>query len=237
MPARVLIVPDKFKGSLTAGQAAGAMARGWRKARPEDPLDLLPMSDGGDGFGEVLSILLGARARKEATLDALHRPWRGTWWWQTRDKIAIVESANVVGLAMLPPKKFHPFQLDTFGLGKLLAAAAKAGAKKCITGIGGSSTNDGGFGLARSLGWRFLDRDGEELVEWWRLWELVEIRRPSRPLRLPLVVAVDVRNPLLGLKGCSRVYGPQKGLLPQDFAFAEKCLRRMAVCLQGAAWH
>src|SRR5208282_5534663 len=103
-----------------------------RKRRPQDDLELLPMSDGGDGFGEVLSTLLEAQARRQPTLDALHRPLRGTWWWQAKEKIAIVESANVIGLAMLPPKKFHPFQLDTFGLGKLLLAAAKAGARKCI---------------------------------------------------------------------------------------------------------
>jgi len=232
MPARVLIVPDKFKGSLTASQAACAMARGWRKTRPHDHLDLLPMSDGGDGFGEVLSILLEARARKLPTRDALHRPLRGTWWWQAKEKIAVVESANVIGLAMLPPKKFHPFQLDTFGLGKLLRTAAKAGAQKCIAGIGGSSTNDGGFGLARSLGWQFFDRAEKELLEWWQLSELAEVRRPPAALSLPLVVAVDVRNPLLGPKGCSRIYGPQKGLLPQDFAFAERCLGRLVACLK-----
>ncbi|MGO8699744.1 MAG: glycerate kinase [Limisphaerales bacterium] len=232
MPARVLIVPDKFKGSLTASQAAQAMARGWRKARPQDRLELLPMSDGGDGFGEVLSALLKARAREQPTLDALHRPLRGRWWWQPNEKTAVVESANVIGLAMLPPKKFHPFQLDTFGLGSLLLAAAKAGARKCIVGIGGSSTNDGGFGLARSLGWQFFDRAGKELIEWWQLSELAETRKPSTTLGLPIVVAVDVRNPLLGPKGCSRIYGPQKGLRPQDFAFAEKCLGRLAARLK-----
>jgi glycerate kinase len=232
MPAHVLIVPDKFKGSLTAAQAARAMARGWRKTRPQDNLELLPMSDGGDGFGEVLGLLLEARARRQPTLDARHRPLRARWWWQAKEKMAIVESANVVGLALLPPKKFHPFQLDTFGLGKLLLAAAKAGARKCIAGVGGSSTNDGGFGLARSLGWQFFDRPGKELREWWQLSELAELRQPPAALSLPLVVAVDVRNPLLGPKGCSRVYGPQKGLLAQDFAFAEKCLGRLAACLK-----
>jgi glycerate kinase len=151
-----------------------------------------------------------------------------TWWWQATKRTAIVESAKVIGVAMLPPKKFHPFQLDTFGLGKLLAAAAKAGARECIVGIGGSATNDGGFGLARSLGWKFLDRSGGELDEWWRLGGLADARKPAAALSLRTVVAVDVRNPLLGPAGCSRVYGPQKGLRPQDFAFAEKCLGRLA---------
>ena len=233
MPARVLIVPDKFKGSLTANEAASCIARGWLKARPGDFLDLLPMSDGGEGFGGILGALLGARTRKLATLDAAHRPARAVWWWQAGNRTAVVESANVIGLAMLPPKQFHPFQLDTFGLGKVLAAAARADARECVVGIGGSATNDGGFGMARALGWRFMDQAGVELAEWWRLAGLAGARAPARRLNLRVVAAVDVRNPLLGPDGCSAVFGPQKGLSPQDVAFAEKCLGRLASVLAG----
>jgi glycerate kinase len=133
---------------------------------------------------------------------------------------------------MLAGKGFHPFQLDTFGLGKVLRAAEKAGARECVIGIGGSATNDGGFGLARALGWEFFGRYGEELEEWWQLSELTEIRAPAAPLKPRLVVAVDVRNPLLGPAGCSRIYGPQKGLRPEDFDLTEKCLARLAAVLQ-----
>jgi glycerate kinase len=232
MSLRILIVPDKFKGSLTARQAAQAIARGWRKARPRDELDLLPMSDGGDGFGEVLSGLLGATRRSVATLNAAHRPLRCVWWWQAKTKTAILEAAKINGLAMLAGKGFHPFQLDTFGLGEVLRAAEKTGARECVIGIGGSATNDGGFGLARALGWEFFGRYGEELEEWWQLSDLTEIRAPSAPLKPRLVVAVDVRNPLLGPEGCSRIYGPQKGLRPDDFDLTEKCLARLAAVLQ-----
>jgi glycerate 2-kinase len=231
MALRILIVPDKFKGSLTARQAAHAIARGWRKARPKDVLDLLPMSDGGDGFGEVWSGLLGANRRSVLTLDAAHRPLRCVWWW-AKTKTAIIEAAKVNGLAMLAGKGFHPFQLDTFGLGKVLRAAEKAGARDGVIGIGGSATNDAGFGLARALGWKFFGRDGEALDQWWQLSQLSEIRAPAAPLRVRLVVAVDVRNPLLGPTGCSRVYGPQKGLRPIDFDLTEKCLARLAAALQ-----
>src|SRR5580658_1595116 len=168
MSCRILIVPDKFKGSLTARQAANAIARGWRKARPKDFLELLPMSDGGDGFGEVLSGLLGASRRSVMTLDAAHRPLRCVWGW-AKTQTAIIESAKVNGLAMLAGKGFHPFQLDTFGLGKVLRAAWSAGARECVMGVGGSGTNDGGFGLARALGWRFFSGAGLELEEWWQL--------------------------------------------------------------------
>ncbi len=232
MSIRILIVPDKFKGSLTARQAAEAMARGWRKARPKDSFDLLPMSDGGDGFGEVLSGLLGASRRSLMTMNAAHRPLRSAWWWRAKTKTAIIEAAKVNGLAMLAGKGFHPFQLDTFGLGKVLQAAQKAGARDGVVGIGGSATNDGGFGLARALGWTFFGHYGEELEEWWQLSELTEIRAPSAPLKLRLVVAVDVRNPLLGPSGCSRIYGPQKGLRQEDFDLVEKGLARMASVLR-----
>jgi glycerate kinase len=227
---RVLVVPDKFKGSLTAHQAARAIARGWCLARPGDSLELLPMSDGGDGFGEVLSGLLGARRRSVLTVDAARRPRRAIWWWHSAAKMAIVESANVVGLALMPPKKFHPFNLDTWGLGKILKAAARAAPRQCLVGIGGSATNDGGFGVARALGWQFLDTAGNELDQWPRLRDLAQIRPPLTPLKLRVTVAVDVRNPLLGPQGCSRVYGPQKGL--HEFELAEKCLGRMASVLK-----
>ena len=149
MPLKVLIIPDKFKGTLTAREAAETIARGWRKIRPEDTLELLPMSDGGDGFGEVMGKLINARIQTTPTVDAAHRPCQSQWWWEPKTKTAIIESARVIGLAMLPPGKFHPFALDTFGLGKVIQAAARKGAKRCLVGIGGSATNDGGFGMAR----------------------------------------------------------------------------------------
>ncbi len=115
MPLRVLIIPDKFKGTLTSQAAAAAIARGWRRARAKDALDLLPMSDGGDGFGEVTSALLRAQVQRVKTVDAAGCPCMARWWWEPRTRTAIIESAAVIGLAMLPPGRFHPFQLDTRG--------------------------------------------------------------------------------------------------------------------------
>lgn len=240
MPLRVLILPDKFKGTLTAMQAAAAVARGWRRARPRDRLDLLPMSDGGDGFGEILSDLIGATAQPLTSVDAAHRSCRVRWWWERRSRTAIVESAKVIGLAMLPPGRYHPFELDTFGLGKVLLAAVKRGCRRLIVGVGGSATNDGGFGLARALGWRFLDEHRHEIERWTDLRRLQLVVAPQgrrtisgSPLRQTSVtVAVDVRNRLLGKHGCARVYGPQKGLRPEDWPLAEACLRRLALVVK-----
>src|SRR5208283_2397607 len=138
MGMRVLIAPDKFKGTLTADEACRAIACGWHNARPEDKLVLLPISDGGDGFGEAFSGLLHATVRKITTVDAAHRVIHSEWWWKAESRTAIIESANIIGMAMLPAGRFHPFQLDTFGVGKVLRAAEKAGAKHCVVGIGGS---------------------------------------------------------------------------------------------------
>ena len=229
MPRRVLIIPDKFKGTLTAAAAAQAIARGWRRARSGDSLDLLPMSDGGDGFGEVTSTLLKAKIQRVRGVDAAHRPCVVRWWWEPRTRTAIIESAAVIGLAMLPSNRFHAFQLDTLGLGAVVRAAAKRGAQRCLMGLGGSATNDGGFGLARALGWDFFNRKGELIERWTDLRQLERIRAPKRRRWFDaLVVASDVQNPLLGRRGATRVYGPQKGLRPRDFALAESCLGRLA---------
>lgn len=230
----VLIIPDKFKGTLTAPEAAEAIARGWRKSRPEDVLDLLPMSDGGDGFGEVMCSLLRAKPRTVQTVDAAHRPCKATWWWASKTKTAIIESANVIGLAMLPTGKFHPVELDTYGLGAVLEAAQDADADEILIGIGGSATNDGGFGLALRLGWRFYDEHGQMIEKWPRLSALARIHPPDRPrIKAKVTVAVDVQNPLLGPRGATRIYGPQKGIRPHDVSGAESCLGVLAKVMQA----
>jgi len=231
MPLKILIAPDKFKGTLTAQQAAEAIARGWRGARPQDELELLPMSDGGDGFGEIISDLLGAAPQMVKTVDAAHRALEAVWWWHEGSRTAIVESANVIGLAMLPRGKYHPFELDTYGLGAALRAAAERGAKRCLVGIGGSATNDGGFGLARALGWQFFNTHEKDITRWTELHGLAAVRPPEcTRLFEELTVAVDVQNPLLGPSGCSRIYGPQKGL--KELEFAERCLGQLAAVLE-----
>jgi glycerate 2-kinase len=238
MALRVLIIPDKFKGTLTAAAAAEAIARGWRKARPADSLSLLPMSDGGDGFGEVIGALLKARLQSVKAVDAAHRSCMAKWWWEPRSRTAIIESAAVIGLAMLPPKRFHPFELDTAGLGAVVRAAAKHGARRCLMGIGGSATNDGGFGLARALGWEFLDGRGHPIEEWTGLGRLDRIRAPRRRRWFEsLIVATDVRNRLLGHQGATQVYGPQKGMRPQDFKLAEQFLGRLARIVKEQLGH
>jgi len=230
---RVLIVPDKFKGTLTAGRAAEAIARGWQRARRQDKVRLVPMSDGGDGFGEVMGRLLAAEPKKARTSDAAGRPCTARWWWHAKSGTAIIDSAAVIGLARLLPGRFHPFELDTFGLGKVVEAAFRQGARRCVVGVGGSATNDGGFGLARALRWTFLDAKGNSIKRWPDLASLVSVHTPLRKSPAgSVIVAVDVQNRLLGSRGCSRIYGPQKGLKPHQFAIAERALSRLAAVMK-----
>lgn len=224
---KVLIIPDKFKGTLTARQAGEAIAAGWSSVREEDHLEILPMSDGGEGFGEVIGGMMGAQEIKVNTVDAAHRPREASIWWDAKTQTAIIEAAQSNGLALLPPGKFHPFELDTFGVGELYKAAVAQGAKKIIVGIGGSATNDGGFGFARALGWRFFDKQDTEITTWTDLTRLHHFQRPDLRL-LKTIVAVDVQNPLMGPNGASRIYGPQKGLREEDMNKAEKCLEELA---------
>src|ERR1035437_7088449 len=197
---RVLIVPDKFKGTLTAQEAAEAMARGWQSGRGGDALELLPMSDGGDGFGVVLSRLLGAGMRTTKTVDAAHRPLTAEWWWEPKTATAIFEAARINGLAQLPRGKYHPFELDTFGLGAV-----------------------------RAMGWKFFNAHPAPLDRWTDLHPLSLIKIPPLDHCFEdFSVAVDVNNPLLGPNGCTRVYGPQRGLVEADFDFAERCLGALA---------
>lgn len=233
MAMRVLIVPDKFKGTLTANQVAEAIAEGWKQARPADSIELFPMTDGGDGFGTLLSQRLQAESRLVRTVDAAGQPCDAEWWWAAGRRVAIVEAAQANGLARLPKGRWHPFDLDTSGLAPLLRAAESAGAEKCLVGIGGSATNDGGFGMARALGWKFWDAAGQPILQWTQLERLERVERPASPLRIPdLKVAVDVSNPLLGPQGCSRIYGPQKGLKPEDMPRAEAPLAALAAVIE-----
>ena len=234
MSLRILIVPDKFKGTLTAPQAAAAIAKGWSDVRPGDRLEELPMADGGDGFGEVMGHLLGAQRQTCVTVDSAGRPRAAEWWFEPGSCIAVVETAQVNGLALLPAGEYHPFQLDTFGIGAVLQDAKRAGARHVYVGIGGSATNDGGFGLARSLGWSFWDGSGTELRGWTELDQLARVKAPLQRLSFDdLTIAVDVANPLLGANGASRVYGPQKGLGDADILKAEACLRRLARVIEA----
>ena len=225
---RVLIAPDKFAGTLSAVEAAEAIAAGWRRAAPDDELDLVPMADGGPGFVDVLYTSLGG--------DLLAVTVRGPYGEQVpgsvllNDGSAYVESAQACGLHLTPKADREPERAATYGVGELLTAAIEAGAHTVYVGLGGSATNDGGAGLLAALGATCTPEgaleQGSEGLSSLESVDLTEARRRTEGVRL--VVASDVDNPLLGLIGATNVYGPQKGVPDDRLQAVDATIERLA---------
>ncbi len=215
---RVVIAPDKFKGSLTALRAAQAMARGVNAAWPYASIDLVPMADGGEGTVAALVAATGGRYEAATVTGPLGEPIEAQFGIMGDGKTAVIEMATASGLVLVPPDRRNPLLTTTRGTGELTLAAISEGARRLIVGIGGSATNDGGAGMAQALGFRLLDGDGREIGPGGgSLGQLARIdpseRRPELE-SLHVDVACDVTNPLCGPQGASAVYGPQKGATP-----------------------
>ncbi len=217
-PLKIVIAPDKFRGSLTAKQAAQAMARGVLLAAPGATVDLVPMADGGEGTVEALVEAAGGEIREIDARGPMGRPVKARFGLLDGGSTAVVEMAQASGLALVPHPMRDPVRATTFGTGELLLAAIAAGARRVIMGIGGSATNDAGAGFGQALGFRLLDAGGLELEPGGgALGKLAGIDRASaRPELggLEIIVACDVDNPLCGDNGATRVFGPQKGVTP-----------------------
>ena len=229
---RILIAPDKFKGSLSAPAAAEAIARGLRAVWPDAQLDLAPIADGGEGFAESLAAALGAEWVNVASEDAIGRSIGARYAWLPGESLAILEMSEASGLHRIAQNERAPLRADTFGTGILIAHAAARGAWRILVGLGGSATTDGGVGAARALGFRFLDHDGRDFPAVpGTLASLARIERPQDLLLPEIFAACDVQNPLLGERGAARVYAPQKGADADAVEFLESALTRLAeVC-------
>jgi glycerate kinase len=239
-PLRVLIAPDSFKGSLDPTAVATALADGWRRARPLDAINLLPLADGGEGTLTALQaassdwLELPAHAR-----DPLDRPVRARFL--RRGETGVVELASASGLSCLAPDERDALAASTFGTGQVMAAAIGLGVRDLVLGLGGSATSDGGFGLLTALGARFLDGDGRELQPGGgALAQLARIDLGGlSPVlgEVRLTIASDVTNPLLGPSGAAATYGPQKGANKQQVRQLESNLTRYADVLEAATGH
>ncbi len=230
---RVLIAPDCFTGTLTATQAAEAMAAGWAASAPEDELTIVPLSDGGPGFLAVLERSLTAEVIAVTVSDPLGREVPAAVLLTTRGGVrtAYVESAQAAGLHLLGADERNPALTSTWGVGTLLDVAVGEGARRVVVGLGGSGTNDAGAGLLSALGAGPADalaRGGLALaaVDEAAVAGLAEVRQ--RLAHVDIVIATDVDNPLLGLDGASAVYGPQKGASPELAQALEGALGRFA---------
>ncbi|MEJ2868175.1 glycerate kinase [Actinomycetospora sp. OC33-EN08] len=222
---RVLVAPDKFKGSLTAVEVAGAIARALA-AHGHEAVPC-PIADGGDGTVDA-AVAAGFTRHALTAAGPTGEPVATSW---ARDgDTAVVELADVCGLVRLPRGVLEPYRSSTLGLGEVLRAVIGAGVGRVVLGIGGSASTDGGAGLAQALGAVLRDADGRALpagVGGGRLPEVVTVDRPPVPAA-GLEVACDVDNPLLGPYGAAAVYGPQKGAGPDDVAALDAALARWA---------
>lgn len=230
---RVLIAPDKFAGTLSAAEAANCIAEGWLSRRPHDEVILLPMADGGEGtLDAVAAGLPAAVLRTCRTHDPLGRPITARWL-QTGD-LAVIEAAEACGLNLLSSDERLPLQTTSQGVGELIRTAIEEpGVRELVVGLGGTATIDGGVGMARALGARFLNehRDPVNADQWW---DQLASFDPTEALPTPLTIASDVRNPLLGPTGAARVFGPQKGAARQDIDLLETALTRLADVVEAA---
>jgi glycerate kinase len=223
---RVLLAPDGFSGTLTALEAAEALAEGWRKERPGDDLQVQPLSDGGPGF---LDALPGRRVTALVE-DPLARPVLGTV--AIDGTTAYIEAAHAAGLHLLEPEERDPGVTTTYGVGQLVTAALDAGATRVVVGLGGTATNDGGAGLLAALGVRREDEAGRRLDPG-GLALVHTARLVGEPPPVRLVAATDVDSPLLGPYGATRVFGPQKGASPGQVELLEDALAHWADVLEA----
>jgi glycerate 2-kinase len=233
---RIVIAPDSFKESMSAVQAATAMAAGVHTVWPTAQCQQLPLADGGEGTLDVLSAALHARTYPVNTVDALRRPITATFG-LAPDGTAIIEAASVVGLGLVAPAQRRLEQATSYGLAAVICAARDAGATRMIIGVGGTATCDGGVGLLSGLGVRLLNAGGADVsADPAGLLQLARIETAGldRWEGVSIELAADVTNPLLGPEGAVAVFAPQKGAAPHQLPALEAGLRNLIEALNAA---
>ena len=240
---RILIAPDKFKGTLNAREVAQNIAKGLLDVMPDAQIEIVPMADGGEGTAEAICEARGGSWLECKAHDPLGREIDARYGWIDQEKLAVMEMSEAAGMRRLSESERDPIRATTFGVGEMILDASRRGANEIIIGLGGSATNDGGFGMARALGFKFFSGAKELTKDVTDLESLTRIEPPvvagvspanstMQPARLPLqlniIAAVDVKNPLLGENGATRIFGPQKGASKNDLDNLEHVLTKLA---------
>ena len=227
---KILLAPDKFRGSLDAPQVCQAMTEGISMVSTDIETVSLPMADGGEGTLDLLLWYSGGQKKTAKVHDPLGRLIEAQYGISADGKTAFIEMATASGLNLLKPDERNPLLTSTYGTGELMKAAIEAGVEQIIMGIGGSATTDAGIGMANALGWQFLDADNKAIEAIGGNLSLIKKIIPS-PLanQLPVIqVACDVTNPLYGPNGAACIYGPQKGADAEAVSILDKGLQDFA---------
>ncbi|PKP09254.1 MAG: glycerate kinase [Bacteroidetes bacterium HGW-Bacteroidetes-4] len=227
---RFLIVPDSFKNCLTAQQAGTAIQQGILKVFPDTVVSVIPMADGGEGTVETILSVHGGEKVTVEVVDSFLRPHKAFLGILPNKKTAIIEMAAANGLELHKPKELNPWIASTYGTGLLIKKALDLGCNELIIGIGGSATNDGGVGMAKALGVKFLDKQGKDIGDgpgvFNKLYRIDTLNLDKRIATVRITVASDVTNTLIGPQGASFVYAHQKGA---DQGLVEKLDKHLGI--------
>jgi glycerate 2-kinase len=234
MRERVVVAPDKFKGSLTAAEVAAGVTAGLVRGGFAGEIEALPVADGGDGT-VAAAVSAGFRRVELGVRGPVRKNVTASY--ALRDDTAVIEAAQACGLTLLPPRSLAPLTATSRGVGELILTASRMGARRIVLGVGGVATTDGGAGLLQALGARIADGKGRELPQGGaalaRLATL-DLARLQDLSGVEFLLASDVDNPLLGPNGAAAVYGPQKGASPGEVRLLEAGLRRWADVAEAA---
>ncbi len=232
---KIVVAPDKFKGSLPATRVAAAIAAGLHAGRPGAEVVTIPVADGGEGTVDA-AVAAGFERVPVTAAGPAGAPVRTSY--ARRGEVAVVELAGVCGLARRPGGRPAPLTASSFGAGEVLRAALEAGARRIVLGVGGSASTDGGAGLLQALGARVLDTRGEPVRPGGaglRDVATLDLTGLHRALyHADIILAADVDNPLTGPDGAAEVYGPQKGASPAEVDALAAGLRRWAAVVAAA---
>ena len=212
---KIIIAPDSFKGSLTSVEVANAIELGIKRVAPNCEIVKVPIADGGDGTMDTLVSAFGGKKIKIKVHDPLMRPIEAEYGLVKNGETAVIEMATASGLTLLSKEEQNPSTTTTFGTGEIINDALQRGCHTFLIGIGGSATNDAGIGMLKALGFRFLDKKGEECDvvgnALQSIYSIDETRVSSKVYEAQFTIASDVDNPFSGTNGAAYVYAPQKG--------------------------
>ncbi|MEK5233252.1 glycerate kinase [Lysinibacillus sp. FSL K6-0232] len=229
---KVIISPDSYKGTLSAVEVAKAMQKGILEANPMIETIILPIADGGEGTLDSLITSTDGQYFSVNVLDPLGRTIPAQYGVLGDQETCVIEMAQASGIMLLQDNEKNPEYASSYGTGQLIKAALDQGFRKFIVGIGGSATNDAGVGMLKALGVRFLNEDGVELehgISHLLQLNTIDISKLDRRVKeATFTIACDVDNPLIGQRGATAVFGPQKGVIAHQIAHFDNCLKQFA---------